>query len=156
MSKVRVRAGWIAMIALTSIIAGCSSSDADKNSSSGYRDSDKSSTASSHDAATVDITSSHQFSPREVTIRSGEAVLWRNQSSDIHTVTTDSTKVSSREDVTVPSGAKPFHSGEIRPGKTWRQTFTTPGTYRYVCVPHERDGMMGTVVVRPATEPQTR
>src|SRR5713226_9272722 len=47
----------------------------------------------------------------------------------------------------IPPGAKPFDSGFMRPGTTFDYTFTVPGTYRYTCVPHEKDGMNGTVVV---------
>ena len=35
-------------------------------------------------------------------------------------------------------------TGEV---KTFDYTFTLPGTYRYTCVPHEKDGMNGEVVV---------
>ncbi len=28
------------------------------------------------------------------------------------------------------------------------RTFDEPGTYRYICIPHEGAGMVGTVVVR--------
>lgn len=145
---------WIAMIALTSIVAGCSS-DSDHRSSdtSGYRGgSEKSTTA--HET-TVEITSQHQFSPKEISIRTGESIVWKNNSGETHTVTCDPTKVTNRDDVVMPTGAKAFHSGELRPGKTYKQTFNTAGTYRYVCVLHERDGMMGTITVRPM-EPQTR
>jgi plastocyanin len=145
---------WIAMVALTSIFAGCSSDSGEHASSgsSGYRDSEKSTTA--HET-TVEINSQHQFSPREISIRTGEAIVWKNNSGDTHTVTCDPTKVSNRDDVVMPTGAKAFHSGELRPGKTYKQTFNTAGTYRYVCVLHEREGMMGTITVRPM-EPQTR
>jgi plastocyanin len=140
---------WIVMFALTSVLGGCSG-DADRNSSSGaggYRDSEK---ATAREAATVEMTPSHMFSPREVTIRAGESVLWKNSSADVHTVTADASKVSDRDNVVLPPGAKGFHSGEIRPGKTWRQTFTTAGTYKYVCTLHEKDGMTGRVIVRAA------
>jgi len=103
----------------------------------------------------VEITSKMMFSPREITIRSGESIIWKNNSSEMHTVTTDPTKVANRDDVVLPTGAKAFHSGEIRPGKTYRQTFTTVGTYRYVCTLHEKEGMTGTITVRPM-EPQTK
>ncbi|HVE38823.1 MAG TPA: plastocyanin/azurin family copper-binding protein [Planctomycetota bacterium] len=148
------RGSWIAMVALTSIFAGCSSDSADHQSSgtTGYRDSDKSTTA--HET-TVEINSQHQFMPREISIRTGETILWKNNSGDTHTVTCDPTKVTNRDDVVMPTGAKAFHSGELRPGKTYKQTFNTAGTYRYVCVMHERDGMTGTITVRPM-EPQTR
>jgi plastocyanin len=144
---------WIAMIALTTIVAGCSSDSGDHRSSetSGYRaGGEKSATA--HEAM-VDITE-HMFSPREITIRSGESIVWKNNTSETHTVTCDPTKVTNRDDVVMPTGAKAFHSGDIRPGKSYKQTFNTVGTYRYVCLPHEKDGMTGTITVRPQ-EPQT-
>ena len=140
-----------AIFALASILAGCShEGDHASSGSSGYRDGEKS---TPHEGM-VEITSAMQFSPRDITIRSGEAIVWKNNSSESHTVTADPTKVVKRDDVVLPTGAKAFHSGDIRPGKTWRQTFTTAGTYRYVCLMHERDGMTGSITVRPA-EPET-
>jgi plastocyanin len=35
-------------------------------------------------------------------------------------------------------------------GDEFRHTFTVPGEYRYVCVPHDMVGMVGTVIVEPA------
>ena len=146
-----MKSSLIALIALTSIVGGCSSDSSEHQGTSGYRDSEK---TAAREAAMVEMSAS-QFIPPEVTIRAGESVLWKNTSSETHTVTADPAKVSNRMDVALPSGAKPFHSGEIRPGKTWKQTFNTPGTYKYVCAIHEHDGMKGTVVVRP-TEPAAR
>ncbi len=40
------------------------------------------------------------------------------------------------------------NSGLIQPGKSWSLTFTTPGTYRYICLIHGVN-MAGTVVVHP-------
>ncbi len=53
-------------------------------------------------------------------------------------------------DVALPVGAKPFNSGNLKPGQAYRHTFTVPGRYRYFCVPHEGAGMIGEVVVRGA------
>jgi len=39
-----------------------------------------------------------------------------------------------------------FNSGLINPGRTYRHTFTTAGTYNYFCMPHPF--MKGVVVVR--------
>jgi plastocyanin len=36
----------------------------------------------------------------------------------------------------------------MKEGETFEVTFEVPGTYRYVCLPHEDHGMRGTVVVR--------
>ncbi|MBA2350142.1 MAG: hypothetical protein H0V81_17850, partial [Solirubrobacterales bacterium] len=40
-----------------------------------------------------------------------------------------------------------FASGEIRPGASYRTTFTTPGVVRYVCTLHP-SSMVAFVVVR--------
>jgi plastocyanin len=104
------------------------------------------------DAKTVDMTDAHAFKPAEVTVRVGESVVWKNTSKDVHTVSTDPERVKgpARKDwVSVPEGAKPFHSGDVRPGDRWKMTFSVPGTYKYVCTIHEEHGMMGTVVVKP-------
>jgi plastocyanin len=38
-------------------------------------------------------------------------------------------------------------------GQTFTKTFDQPGVYRYVCTPHERNGMIGTVIVKAALVP---
>jgi plastocyanin len=38
-------------------------------------------------------------------------------------------------------------NGAIRTGETYRHTFETSGTHSYFCIPHERAGMVGRVVV---------
>jgi plastocyanin len=129
-----------ALLALTAMIGACSSSD-DRDRGM-YGDEGK-------HGRTVEMTSSHQFSPREVTIKVGESVTWKNSANDVHTVTADPSRAKMKENVSMPANAKPFHSGDILPGKTWKQTFSTPGTYKYVCVYHEDKGMMGTVIVKP-------
>lgn len=140
------RNSWIGLIALTAILSGCSS-DGDRDSDRMHGDNG---TSKMREGAKVEMTASHAFSPREVTIRAGESLTWRNSSKEPHTVTLDSSKVARRDSIAMPAGAKPFDSGELAPGKTWRQTFTVPGTYRYVCRLHEEHGMTGTVVVRPS------
>ena len=91
----------------------------------------------------------HSFEPAQVTIRAGEEVLWRNTSIIWHTVTADPSLAKKPEDVALPPGAKPFDSGKVPAGNSYRQTFTTPGTYRYFCKPHETKGMVGEIVVQP-------
>jgi len=136
----------LAMAALA-VFGGCSGHD----ESSGYGD--NGSRGGMREATTVEMTAT-AFNPREITVRVGDTVTWRNNSKEIHTVTADPARVAKKDHVSMPQGAKPFHSGEIHPGKTWRMSFTVPGTYKYVCMNHEDHGMMGTVVVKPAsTEP---
>lgn len=89
------------------------------------------------------------FSPAVVRIRAGQTVQWRNTSPIGHTVTADSRLAKNPANVILPQGAEPFHSGNIAAGQVWQRTFTLPGTYRYVCLPHEQQGMIGTVIVDP-------
>lgn len=95
--------------------------------------------------ATMGMTS---FNPPSIRIRSGQTVQWRNTSIVTHTVTADASLAANPANVALPQGAQAFHSGKIEAGQVWSHTFTVPGTYRYVCLPHEQQGMMGTVVVQ--------
>jgi predicted lipoprotein with Yx(FWY)xxD motif/plastocyanin len=63
-------------------------------------------------------------------------VTWTNDDSASHTVTS----------ATVPPGAQPFASGNLKSGATFTLTFTVPGTYTYICDYHT--WMMATVVVK--------
>lgn len=72
-----------------------------------------------------------RFDPGTITITAGAAVTWVNQGSVA---------------VTVTSADGLFDSESIAPGGSFSQTFDTPGTYRYFCVPYPN--MKGTVVVK--------
>ncbi len=95
----------------------------------------------------VGMTNALRYRPSEVTITVGQTVEWRNTSNVVHTVTADPALASNRDDVQLPPGAQPFHSGNMMPGAVFRYTFQVPGTYRYFCIPHEYAGMVGTVHV---------
>lgn len=64
-------------------------------------------------------------------IAAGTTVEWKNDDPLAHTVT-------------AADGS--FQSPLIEPGKTWRHTFMTPGTYAFTCTPHPF--MRGVIVVR--------
>jgi plastocyanin len=98
---------------------------------------------------TITLTDEFRFKPASLTIPVGTTVRWTNASGDTHTVSTDPRSASDPKNVSTPAGAAPFNSGEIRPGGTFEHRFTVPGTYRYVCEPHEEMGMKGTIVVAP-------
>jgi plastocyanin len=91
------------------------------------------------------------FEPEEYTASVGETVEWYF-ASPAHNV---SAVPDHSDEVTLPDGAAPFASygpdegrGTTEPeGTTFEHTFETPGTYTYVCIPHVRVGMVGTVVV---------
>ena len=101
----------------------------------------------SNAAAIVDLGFT-SFTPPEVTIGVGDTVEWRNSSVITHTVTDDPRRAERPGDAIVPAAAQIFDSGDIPAGQVYRQTFTVPGTYRYLCTHHESEGMVGTVIVK--------
>ena len=104
----------------------------------------------------VRMTEGLRFKPARVTIHAGDTVEWKNTSGVSHTVTADARRAPEGTKVVLPSGAKPFDSGNIKPGGSYRHTFTVPGTYKYICIPHAELGMTGEVIVQsgPATPAQ--
>jgi plastocyanin len=101
-------------------------------------------------AAVVDMTGSLLvFEPATIEIKSGQTVVWKNSSREVHTVTADPGQATNRQDVELPKGAQMFDSGFLNPTHTYEHTFKTPGTYRYVCTLHEVQRMVGQVIVKP-------
>ena len=104
---------------------------------------------------TVTMTGDLRFDPAEVTIESGETVTWENESGAPHTA--------SAYAESLPEGAAYFASGGyeseqavrqstsargfLERGETYQYTFDVIGTYRYFCLPHEENGMIGAIVV---------
>lgn len=88
------------------------------------------------------------FQPVRTTIKTGDTVEWKNTGAQLHHVTTDPSFALKKDDVTNPPGAKPFDSGFLKPGESFRETFSVPGIYRYTCAVHEAKGMNGEVVVQ--------
>ena len=89
------------------------------------------------------------FDPEELTITVGEQVTWYFDSIG-HNVSGDPNH---SEHVVIPPGGIPFtsYSGDNRfrtvpSGETYSHTPLTPGTYTYVCIPHQPE-MMGTIHV---------
>ena len=71
------------------------------------------------------------FSPGRIEITAGTTVVWTNLDAISHTVQSDDLAFDD--------------SGPLRTGESYRQTFSTPGTFAYYCGPHP--GMTGTIVV---------
>ena len=74
------------------------------------------------------------YDPDNITVVIGvnNTVMWTNNDNEAHTVTAS-------------DGS--FNSGNMNPGATFTYTFTTPGTYTYICTYHP--WMRGYVVVIP-------
>ena len=88
------------------------------------------------------------YIPAQVTVRVGQPVEWVNSGQKVHSVTLIPTDAQNPKDVMEPKGAATFDSGFMPPGGTFTHTFEVPGTYRYFCVPHEKAGMVGVIIVR--------
>ncbi len=101
------------------------------------------------DGQVVAMTNGLRFVPSEITIDVGDTVQWKNRSDLVHTVTDVPDRAVRQGDAALPPGAQPFNSGDIKPGETYSHTFEVAGTYKYLCIPHEADGMLGQVIVRP-------
>jgi plastocyanin len=72
------------------------------------------------------------FSPETVTVKVGSAITWTNGDGFAHSV---------------KSADGSFVSQDLQQGQSYASTFTTPGSYAYVCGIH--NSMTGTVVVEP-------
>lgn len=110
----------------------------------------------------VGMSSTH-FLPETFAVTPGTTVVWKNTSSHAHTVTA--------YDDGIPAGTEYFASGDyedeqaardawkrksggaVHAGDVYEHTFEQPGTYAYVCIPHEVNGMVGAIEV---TEDATR
>jgi plastocyanin len=102
-------------------------------------------------AATVEVKMGDEpavYEPAKVTIKSGDTVKWINTGKTLHSVTLVPENAQNPANVSEPKGAATFDSGFMPPGATFSYKFTVPGTYKYFCVPHEKAGMVGEVVVK--------
>ena len=88
------------------------------------------------------------YTPSKVSIRVGDTVQWVNAGETVHSISTNAAMAQNRNDTSMPKGAQAFDSGFIPPGGDYSYTFTVPGTYRYFCLPHEKAGMVGVIVVK--------
>jgi plastocyanin len=99
--------------------------------------------------AEVTMTDDMRFVPDTLRIEAGTVVTWRNTSRILHTVTAHPDHVRDQDQIGLPAGAEPFDSGDLFPGDVFAWRFEVPGTYRYVCLPHDRIPMIGVVIVDP-------
>lgn len=104
--------------------------------------------------ASVTMAAGQQFEPASLTVKPGAIVTFSSESPESHTVTA--------YDGSFPDGGDYFSSGGapseaearanvadalLNEGDSYEVTLTRPGTYRYFCIPHESQGMKGTITV---------
>jgi plastocyanin len=86
--------------------------------------------AENHVVEVVDF----RFAPDSLQIDPGDTVVW-NFEADGHTST------SARGE------SERWNSGAVAAGQAFRHTFSEPGRFSYICIPHEFAGMTGVVQV---------
>jgi plastocyanin len=96
------------------------------------------------------MTRDHAFLPQVLTIRVGDEVVWKNEDHSVHSVVGDPLLALHRIDIEPPAPPEAFHSEDIEPGQAYTHRFALEGTYRYVCLHQEEQGMNGTILVKPA------
>ena len=131
--------------------AGCGGGDDDGGENGSARESaqaTETAPAERRGGTSVDMNDQLTFAPKEIEVSAGEEVTWRNVGKVGHTVTADKSKAADPSLVSIPAGTRPWDSGFVMEGESFSRRFDKPGTYRYVCIPHEGAGMVGTVVVR--------
>lgn len=99
-------------------------------------------------AGVVEMTDRLTFEPEQIEVAVGEEVTWKNIGKIGHTITAEKSKVADPSLVSVPAGAQEWDSGFVTEGESFSRSFELPGTYRYICIPHEGAHMVGTVVVK--------
>jgi plastocyanin len=125
---------FLGIVSAIVFLSGCASQSQPETSASGGK---------------VVAMTDFSFSPRQITVAAGDTVQWRNDSIiSWHTVTCDPSKAKKPDSTALPAGAEPFDSGRVNSHGVYSYTFTTPGTYRYFCKPHEGMGMIGEVTVK--------
>ena len=135
---------WLALMVAClalGVATGCGGSDNSNDNSSngggGGGSSDSTSTpaapAPAAKGGSGDVTMKDiKFHPSKVTIKKGQTVVWTNEDSVGHDVTSD--------------GFKSGDPGGIDNGQTFQHKFPKKGAYKYQCSVHP--GMTGEVVVK--------
>lgn len=95
------------------------------------------------------------FDPIGLFVQPGTRVTWVN-GAGVHTVTAYHPANGNRVP-RIPEAAEPWDSGHLlQPGETFSRRLTVPGVYDYFCLPHERAGMAGRIVVGETSGPGAR
>jgi plastocyanin len=91
------------------------------------------------------------FDPIGVYVQPGQTIRWVNRD-PVETHTTTAYHPTNRDHARrIPEGAEPWNSGYLQPNGTFSVRLTEEGVYDYFCIPHEKAGMVGRIVVgRPA------
>ncbi len=100
-------------------------------------------TSASTGGTMIEMNDNNRFVPKNVTVRVGDTVTWRNVGSVGHTVTSDPSKAMKEGSVRLPPRVRPWDSGYIAGGKSWSRhagrvyvLLHSPRGYGHDCLPH--------------------
>jgi plastocyanin len=101
------------------------------------------------------------FRPTTLEVEVGTTVTWLNTSKQGHSVTAYESGLPEGADYFASGGYESEQAardawgnstgGTLFEGQEYEHTFEIPGEYPYFCIPHERGGMVGSVVVTGET-----
>lgn len=97
----------------------------------------------------IEIVGLGSFAPGGLTIRVGDTVVWRNQDTRPHKISTDPAEFTAPAVVLGPEGSPPFTSPELLPNDRFTRTFQTAGQYVYGCPLYPNHQLIGTITVEP-------
>ena len=116
--------------------------------------------ATNHDSANADViismTNEPAFNPSSTEVNLGDKVLWKNNSTEAHTVTADENGIPGDADYFASGGFSrevlativyPI-GGRLRPGDDYTHQFETRGHYDYYSIPSKHRGMVGEIIVK--------
>lgn len=119
----------VLLVAIAFVLAGCHDPDpADDDPTNGEPGTDGEEPAQEYDVTMESI----EFNPPNITIEVGSTVTWTNEDPVEHTTTADNGE---------------WDSGLMAQGDTFNHTFEEAGTFTYHCIPHQSQGMTGTIIV---------
>ena len=78
------------------------------------------------------------FTPSSITVNVGDTVKWQ-WVEGTHTTTS----------ATIPAGAASWNQPLDAVNSTYKYVVTLPGTYNYICIPHQSFGMVGVIHSNP-------
>lgn len=87
------------------------------------------------------------FDPIGVHVLPGQTIRWINRDpANAHTATAYHPANYDRPR-RIPAAARPWDSSYLLPDESYSITLTESGVYDYYCIPHERAGMVGRIIV---------
>lgn len=147
----------------TVTIAGCSDEGGDGSGDGGgtaedtptAEDGGTDGDGGSEQTDTVDMTDDLAFVPQQVEVSTGTEVTWENVGSIGHSVTAYGDEIPDEAAYFASGGFESEEAardaypdeGNVPGGESYSHTFETAGTYEYFCIPHEMNGMVGTISV---------